>query len=114
MIVGGSTHAFTLVLVLFLLGIGLGRAMVARRSTERAVTAASAGFAQGVTAAGAAALFVFFSWLPLYILHVFQIAGPCPTPRLLFMGVALGAVVLVSALGVGVTFPLLPDILAPP
>src|SRR6266480_5527365 len=60
MIVGGSTYAFTLVLVVFLLGIGLGSALVARRSTARAVTAASAGFAQGVTAAGAAALFVFF------------------------------------------------------
>ena len=95
MIVGGSTYAFTLVLVVFLLGIGLGSAMVARRSTERAVTAASAGFAQGVTAAGAAALFVFFSWLPLYILNVFQIAGLGPTPRLLFMGVAVGAVVFV-------------------
>ena len=114
MIVGGSTYAFTLVLVVFLLGIGLGSAMVARRSTERAVTAASAGFAQGVTAAGAAALFVFFSWLPLYILNVFQIAGLGPTPRLLFMGVAVGAVVLVPALGMGMTFPLLTDIVAPP
>src|SRR5439155_1007574 len=59
MVVGGSTYAFTLVLVVFLLGIGLGSALVARRSTERAVTAASAGLAQGVTAAGAAGLFVF-------------------------------------------------------
>src|SRR5256885_1521333 len=114
MIVGGSTYAFTLVLVVFLLGIGLGSAMVARRSTERAVTAASAGFAQGVTAAGAAALFVFFSWLPLYIIDVFQIDGLGPTARLLLMGIAVGAVVLVPALGMGMTFPLLTDLVARP
>src|SRR6266550_3459978 len=114
MIVGGSTYAFTLVLVVFLLGIGLGSALVARRSTERAVTAASAGFAQGVTAAGAAALFVFFSWLPLYLIDVFQIDGLGPTARLLLMGIAVGAVVLVPALGMGMTFPLLTDLVARP
>ncbi len=114
MIVGGSTYAFTLVLAVFLLGIGLGSALVARRSTERAVTAASAGFAQGVTAAGAAALFVFFSWLPLYIIDVFQIDGLGPTARLLLMGIAVGAVVLVPALGMGMTFPLLTDLVARP
>ena len=114
MIVGGSTYAFTLVLVVFLLGIGLGSALVARRSTERAVTAASAGFAQGVTAAGAAALFVFFSWLPLYIIEVFQIDGLGPTARLLLMGIAVGAVVFVPALGMGMTFPLLTDLVARP
>src|SRR5205807_2680922 len=32
MIVGGSTYAFTLVLLVFLLGIGLGSALVARRA----------------------------------------------------------------------------------
>ena len=114
MVVGGSTYAFTLVLVVFLLGIGLGSALVARRSTERAVTAASAGLAQGVTAAGAAGLFVFFSWLPLYILAVFQIDGLGPTARLLLMGLAVGAVVLVPALGMGMTFPLLTDLVAQP
>src|SRR5207245_856280 len=114
MVVGGSTYAFTLVLVVFLLGIGLGSALVARPSTERAVTAASAGLAQGVTAAGAAGLFVFFSWLPLYILAVFQIDGLGPTARLLLMGLAVGAVVLVPALGMGMTFPLLTDLVAQP
>jgi len=31
MIVGGSTYAFTLILLVFLLGIGLGSMIVARR-----------------------------------------------------------------------------------
>src|SRR5439155_91078 len=48
MIVGGSTYAFTLILFVFLLGIGLGSIIVARRSAPRAETAATAGLAQGV------------------------------------------------------------------
>ncbi len=42
MLVGGSTYAFTLILLVFLLGIGLGSIIVARRSEPRAETAASA------------------------------------------------------------------------
>src|SRR2546427_112460 len=59
MIVGGSTYAFTLILLVFLLGIGLGSIIVARRSAPRAETAAIAGLAHGVTGVGAALLFVF-------------------------------------------------------
>src|SRR5437016_545390 len=53
MIVGGSTYAFTLVLLVFLLGIGAGSAVVARRSAPASETAADAAVAQAVTAAGA-------------------------------------------------------------
>src|SRR5437660_741761 len=42
MIVGGSTYAFTLVLLVFLLGIGAGSAVVARRSAPASETAADA------------------------------------------------------------------------
>jgi len=35
--------------------------------------AATAGLAQGLTGVGAAALFVFFGFLPSYIIAVFQI-----------------------------------------
>src|SRR2546425_10621116 len=56
MLVGGSTYAFTLILLVFLLGIGLGSIIVARRSEPRAETAASAALAQGVTGVGAALL----------------------------------------------------------
>src|SRR2546427_88655 len=56
MIVGGSTYAFTLILLVFLLGIGLGSIIVARRSAPRAETAASAALAQGVTGVAALAL----------------------------------------------------------
>src|SRR5438874_5071860 len=70
MIVGGSTYAFTLVLLVFLLGIGAGSAVVARRSTPRIDTAASAALAQGIAGLGAAALFVFFGFLPAYIIAV--------------------------------------------
>ncbi len=112
MIVGGSTYAFTLILFVFLLGIGLGSMIVARRSAPPAETAATAGLAQGVTGVGAAALFVFFGFLPSYIIAVFQIPDLSATSRLMLMGVAVGAVVLVPAIGMGMTFPLLTDLTA--
>jgi len=112
MIVGGSTYAFTLVLLVFLLGIGLGSVMVARRSMPRADTAASAALAQGITGVGAAALFLFFGILPSYIIAVFQIPDMSAAARLVLMGVAVGAVVLIPAIGMGMTFPLLTDLTA--
>ncbi len=112
MIVGGSTYAFTLILFVFLLGIGLGSIIVARRSMPRPDTAAGAALAQGITGVGAAALFLFFSLLPNYIIAVFQIADLSAVSRLLLMGVAVGAVVLIPAIGMGMTFPLLADLTA--
>jgi spermidine synthase len=112
MIVGGSTYAFTLILLVFLLGIGLGSIIVARRSAPRAETAASAALAQAVTGVGAAALFVLFGFLPSYIIAVFQIPDLSAASRLLLMGVAVGAVVLIPAIGMGMTFPLLTDLTA--
>ncbi len=114
MIVGGSTYAFTLILLVFLLGIGLGSMIVARRSVPRADTAAGAALAQGLTGVGAAALFLFFGFLPSYIIAVFQIEGMSAASRLLLMGVAVGAVVLIPAIGMGMTFPLLTDLTARP
>src|SRR5205809_2598972 len=113
MIVGGSTYAFTLVLLVFLLGIGLGSAVVARRSAPASETAADAAVAQAVTAAGAGLLFVVFGVLPRYIIAVFQTQSLGATERLIAMGVAVGAVVLIPALGMGMTFPLLTDLVAP-
>ena len=110
MLVGGSTYAFTLVLLVFLLGIGLGSVIVARRSMPRADTAASAALAQGITGIGAAALFLFFGMLPSYIIAVFQITNASAAARLLLMGVAIGAVVLIPAIGMGMSFPLLTDL----
>lgn len=112
MVVGGSTYAFTLILLVFLLGIGLGSVFVARRSLPRVDTAAAAGLAQGVVGIGAAALFIFFGFLPSYIIAVFQIADLSAASRLLLMGVAVGAVVLIPAIGMGMTFPLLADLTA--
>src|SRR5207248_756946 len=113
MIVGGSTYAFTLVLLVFLLGIGAGSAVVARRSAPASETAADAAVAQAVTAAGAGVLFVVFGVLPRYIITVFQAQSLGATERLLAMGFAVGAVVLIPALGMGMTFPLLTDLVAP-
>ena len=112
MVVGGSTYAFTLILLVFLLGIGLGSVIVARRGMPRADTAAAAGLAQGVAGVGAAGLFIFFGFLPSYIIAVFQIADLSAASRLLLMGVAVGAVVLIPAIGMGMTFPLLADLTA--
>jgi spermidine synthase len=112
MVVGGSTYAFTLVLLCFLLGIGLGSALIARRSETPTDAAASAVLAQGVTAAGAALMIAFFSALPAYVLLVFQIPGLNAGPRLGLLGGAVAAVVLIPAVGMGMTFPLLTDLIA--
>jgi len=114
MVVGGSTYAFTLVLLVFLLGIGLGSALVGRRASARSETAAAAALAQGVTGAGAALLLLFFSVLPRYVLVVFQHQGFDASTRLLLMGLAVGSVVLIPAIGMGLTFPLLTDLTARP
>ena len=112
MIVGGSTYAFTLILLVFLLGIGVGSMIVARRSEPRIDTAATAALAQGITGIGAALLFAFFGLLPAYIISVFQVAGMSAASRLVLIGVAIGAVVLIPAIGMGMTFPLLTDLTA--
>src|SRR5260370_9853587 len=98
---------------MFLLGIGLGSAFVARRRTARPTTAADAAVAQGITGAGAALLLGFFGALPLYILAVLQHPGFGATARLAPLGVAVGAVVLIPAIGMGLSFPLLADLAAP-
>lgn len=112
MVVGASTYAFTLVLLVFLLGIGLGSALVARRSPSFAPLA-DAGLAQGITAAGAASLLVFFSALPLYVIAVFQHTDFDATTRLLLLGLAVGGAILIPAVGMGLSFPLLTDLAAP-
>ena len=112
MIVGGSTYAFTLVLLVFLLGIGIGSALVARRGAVPSETAAAAAGAQALTAAGAGLLFLIFGLLPRYIIAVFQMPSLGATERLLAMGLAVGAVVLIPAIGMGMTFPLLTDLVA--
>src|SRR2546427_4695438 len=112
MIVGGSSYAFTLILLVFLLGICFGSGIVACSSAPRAEAAASAALAQGVTGVGAALLFVFFRLLPSYIIAVFQLPDLTAASRLLLMGVAVGAVVLIPAIGMGMTFPLLTDLTA--
>ncbi|MGH7537863.1 MAG: fused MFS/spermidine synthase [Gemmatimonadales bacterium] len=114
MVVGGSTYAFTLVLLCFLLGIGIGSALVARRRAPPGETAATAALAQGVTAAGAAMILVFFSALPAYIVWVFQFPGLEAGGRLAMMGGAVAAVVLIPAVGMGMSFPLLTDLVARP
>src|SRR5206468_6407526 len=86
MVVGGSTYAFTLVLLCFLLGIGAGSAVVARSSAPASETAADAAVAQAVTAAGAGLLFVVFGVLPRYIIAVFQTQSLGASERLIAMG----------------------------
>jgi spermidine synthase len=113
MLVGASSYAFSLVLLVFLLGIGIGSALVARRGASRPATTADAALAQGITGAGAALLLVFFNVLPLYIITVFQYAGFNATTRLLLLGLAVGAAVLIPTVGMGLSFPILTDLAAP-
>ncbi len=110
MVIGGSTYAFTLVLGVFLLGIGVGSAVVARRSGAFANTAAAAAAAQGLTAAGAALLIGLTSLLPSYIIKIFGIPGLQAPGRLALFGLAIGAVVLLPSVGMGMTFPLLAEL----
>jgi spermidine synthase len=114
MVVGGSTYAFTLVLLVFLLGIGLGSAIVARRRSVRPVPppTADAAVAQGITGAGAALLLLFFAALPRYVIAVFGDPQFGAGARLLLLGVAIAAVVLIPAIGMGLSFPLLTDLTA--
>lgn len=112
MIVGGSSYAFTLILLVFLLGIGIGSALIARRNASPGDPASGAALAQGLTAVGAALLFLFFSALPVYIIAIFQVQFLGATGRLLLMAIAVGFVVLIPAIGMGMTFPLLVDLVA--
>ncbi|HZH79970.1 MAG TPA: fused MFS/spermidine synthase, partial [Gemmatimonadales bacterium] len=114
MIVGGSTYAFTLVLLVFLLGIGIGSRIVARGRLAPAPTAAYAALAQAITAAGSSLLFVVFAALPRFIIAIFQMPTLDATGRLLAMGAVVGGVVLIPAIGMGMTFPLLTELIAPP
>src|SRR2546426_1055967 len=58
------------------------------------------------------ALFLVFGLLPRYIIAVFQTQSLGATERLLAMGFGVGAVVLIPAHGMGMTFPLLTDLVA--
>src|SRR5207237_73827 len=89
------------------------RAGVARRSPARPPPVADAALAQGITGAGAALLLAFFGALPLYVIRVFQHPGFGATERLGLLGLAVGAVVLIPAVGMGLSFPLLADLAAP-
>src|SRR5205814_1979423 len=82
------------------------------RADAPSATAAAAAGAQGLTAAGAGLLFLIFGLLPRYIIAVFQVQSFGATERLLAMGLAVGAVVLIPAIGMGMTFPLLTDLVA--
>src|SRR5437016_4683731 len=113
MVVGGSSYALTLVLLVFVLGIGVGSAFVARRGPGRPPPVADAALAQGITGAGAALLLAFFGALPLYVIRVFGHPGFGATERLALLGLAVGAVVLIPAVGMGLSFPLIADLAAP-
>ena len=69
--------------------------------------------AQGITGAGAALLLIFFNVLPLFVMAVFQHATFDSTDRLLLLGLAVGAAILVPAIGMGLSFPLLADLASP-
>jgi spermidine synthase len=112
MIVAGSTYAFTLVLLIYLLGIGAGSWLAARTGNSPRRTAAQAALAQGVVAVGAALVLASVPWLPEYVVRVFQSEALGAAGRLALLGGAVSAVVLVPAVGMGMTFPLLTDLVA--
>src|SRR5439155_25397624 len=101
MVIGGSTYAFTLVLFFFLLGIGIGSAMVARRNVAPLDTAATATLALGITVLGATMVVVALSSLANYILIIFGPPAPSAAAVLVRLGIALGVVLLPATIGMG-------------
>ncbi|HEV2670332.1 MAG TPA: fused MFS/spermidine synthase, partial [Gemmatimonadales bacterium] len=114
LLVAGSTYAFTLIVTVFLAGLGIGGALVSGPGRSRSRSVADAALAQGIVAAGSGLVFLSVTWLPEYLLRVFADPATGPVERLIWLLVPVGAVVLIPAIGMGMTFPLLTDLSAPP
>jgi spermidine synthase len=112
LVVGSSTYAFTTILVCFLLGIGLGSLVAVGRGRGTQELLLKAALVQGAIAALAALLFPFFRALPTYIVATLQVQFLSATELILLHSVALAAVVIPPAVGMGLAFPLLAELAA--
>ena len=107
LVLGPSVHAFSVMLAVFLIGIGLGSVMAARwAQTTRRPWMAMAGLEGliGVTALGTMA---FYNELPVWYFRLFRglAEGEAIGMHLMAQALVAGAVVLLPTLGMGALFP---------
>jgi spermidine synthase len=109
MVVGSSTYAFTTILSCFLLGIGLGSLIAIGRGRSARDLLKIAALVQGLIAVTAALLFPFFRALPVYIVATLQVQFLSPSALIALHSLALAAVVIPPAIGMGLAFPILAE-----
>jgi spermidine synthase len=112
LVVGSSTYAFTTILVCFLLGIGLGSLVAIGKGRATRELLLRAALIQGAIAALASLLFPFFRALPVYIVSTLQISFLQPAELMALHSVALAAVIIPPAIGMGLAFPILTELAA--
>ncbi len=110
LVVGSSTYAFTTILACFLLGIGLGSLIAVGRGTPPRTLLLRAALVQGAVAVLASLLFPFFRALPVYVVATLQVGFLSPLELLALHALAVAAVVVPPALGMGLSFPLLAEL----
>jgi len=110
LVVGSSTYAFTTILVCFLLGIGLGSLFAVGRGRPTRELLVRAALIEGAIGLLAALLFPFFRVLPVYIVAILQVPFLSVTAILLLQALALAAVVVPPAVGMGLAFPLFAEV----
>ncbi|MDO8665473.1 MAG: fused MFS/spermidine synthase, partial [Gemmatimonadales bacterium] len=110
LVVGSSTYAFTTILACFLLGIGLGSLVAIGRGRPPRDLLIRSALIQSAIAVLAALLFPFFGALPVYIVGTLQVTFLSPTELLVLHGLAIAAVVVPPAVGMGLSFPILAEL----
>jgi len=110
LVIGSSTYAFTTILACFLLGIGLGSLIAVGRGRSTRDLLLRAALVQGAIAVLASLLFPFFRALPVYVVATLQVPFLTPVELLVLHGLAVAAVVIPPALGMGLSFPLLAEL----
>jgi len=114
LVVGSSTYAFTTILAAFLAGIGIGSLFAIGKGRPPRELLLGAALIQGGIAVLAALLFPFFRGLPVYIVGTMQVGFLSAVDILTMHGLAVVAVVLPPAVGMGLCFPLLAELAAGP
>jgi predicted membrane-bound spermidine synthase/tetratricopeptide (TPR) repeat protein len=114
LVVGSSTYAFTTILAAFLAGIGIGSLLAVGKGRPPRELLLGAALIQSAIAVLAALLFPFFRGLPVYIVGTMQVGFLSAVDLLSLHGVAVVAVVLPPAVGMGLCFPLLAELAAGP
>ena len=106
LVIGMSTYSFTIMLTTFLVGLGLGSLLYARRAAGAAPGVAGFGLLQFAIALSALASIPLFERLPFLFLRLSRGLGDTFGPLLATQVVLSGLVMLVPTLLLGMTFPM--------